>query len=149
MSSGDPAASGRSQTRGFLSADLRGYSAFTERHGDQAARELLSRYRRSVRKVIASFDGAEIRTEGDSFYRALRTAQDGRIGSLYLFTTPSGGPLYGTAVYREFVAATEAAGLPRIRFHSLRHTAASLLLAQGTHPASSWRCSGTRPSRSQ
>ena len=68
MSNGDPAASGRSQTRGFLFADLRGYSAFTERHGDQAARELLASYRRSVRKVIASFDGAEIRTEGDSFY---------------------------------------------------------------------------------
>ena len=30
MSSDDPAASGRSQTRGFLFADLRGYSAFTE-----------------------------------------------------------------------------------------------------------------------
>ena len=68
MSSDDPAASGRSQTRGFLFADLRGYSAFTERYGDQAARELLASYRRSVRKVIGSFDGAEIRTEGDSFY---------------------------------------------------------------------------------
>ena len=55
-------------TRGFLFADLRGYSAFTERHGDHAARELLTRYRRSVREVIGSFDGAEIRTEGDSFY---------------------------------------------------------------------------------
>ena len=56
------------QTRGFLFADLRGYSAFTERHGDRAARELLARYRRSVRDVIATFRGAEIRTEGDSFY---------------------------------------------------------------------------------
>jgi class 3 adenylate cyclase len=56
------------QTRGFLFADLRGYSAFTERHGDQAARELLTRYRRSVREVIGKFDGAEVRTEGDSFY---------------------------------------------------------------------------------
>ncbi len=56
------------QTRGFLFADLRGYSAFTERHGDLAARELLARYRRVVREVIVSFSGAEIRTEGDSFY---------------------------------------------------------------------------------
>ncbi|HYI67443.1 MAG TPA: adenylate/guanylate cyclase domain-containing protein [Candidatus Limnocylindrales bacterium] len=55
-------------TRGFLFADLRGYSAFTERHGDQVARELLARYRDAVRRVIGSFDGAEIRTEGDSFY---------------------------------------------------------------------------------
>ena len=56
------------QTRGFLFADLRGYSAFAERQGDQAARELLTRFRQSVRQVIGSFDGAEIRTEGDSFY---------------------------------------------------------------------------------
>ena len=42
--------------------------------------------------------------------------------------------MWGTAVYREFMAATEAAQLTRIRFHSLRHTAASLLLTQGTHP---------------
>ena len=55
-------------TRGFLFADLRGYSAFTERHGDQAARKLLTSYRQSVREVIGKFDGAEIRTEGDSFY---------------------------------------------------------------------------------
>ena len=56
------------QTRGFLFADLRGYSAFTERHGDQAAAELLGRYRELVRREIAAFHGAEIRTEGDSFY---------------------------------------------------------------------------------
>jgi len=59
---------GGPQTRGFLFADLRGYSAFTERHGDQAAAELLGRYRELVRREIAAFHGAEIRTEGDSFY---------------------------------------------------------------------------------
>jgi class 3 adenylate cyclase len=56
------------QTRGFLFSDLRGYSAFVERHGDRAARVLLTRYRRIVRDVIGRFGGAEIRTEGDSFY---------------------------------------------------------------------------------
>ena len=56
------------QTRGFLFADLRGYSAFTERYGDLAARDLLARYRRLVRDVIGTTGGAEIRTEGDSFY---------------------------------------------------------------------------------
>lgn len=64
----------------------------------------------------------------------LREQRQGPVVSPYLFTTESGGPMYGTAVYRDFVAATEVAGVPRIRFHSLRHTAPSLLLAQGVHP---------------
>ncbi len=58
----------RAHTRAFLFADLRGYSAFTERHGDEAAAQLIGRYRDLVREKIAAFDGAEIRTEGDSFY---------------------------------------------------------------------------------
>jgi class 3 adenylate cyclase len=54
--------------RGFLFADLRGYTAFVERVGDTAAAELLKRYRAIVRAVVAEQAGAEIRTEGDSFY---------------------------------------------------------------------------------
>jgi class 3 adenylate cyclase len=55
-------------TKGFLFCDLRGYTAYVEAHGDQAAAELLATYRELVRSVIAKHDGAEIRTEGDSFY---------------------------------------------------------------------------------
>jgi class 3 adenylate cyclase/outer membrane protein assembly factor BamB len=55
-------------SHGLLFADLRGYSAYVEKHGDEAAVALLDRYRRLVREVVASHDGAEIRTEGDSFY---------------------------------------------------------------------------------
>jgi serine/threonine-protein kinase len=55
-------------TRGFLFADLRGYTAFLERHGDAAGAELLRRYRTLVREQVAGHQGAEIRTEGDSFY---------------------------------------------------------------------------------
>ena len=36
--------------------------------------------------------------------------------------------------YRKFLPALRRAGLPRIRFHDLRHTYASLLIAQGEHP---------------
>ena len=59
---------GHTLTRGFLFADLRGYAEFTDRHGDAAARELIGRYRTIVRGAIARHEGAEIRTEGDSFY---------------------------------------------------------------------------------
>lgn len=55
-------------TRGFLFADLRGYTAFVEREGAHRAAEMLDRYRALVRGAVAEFDGAEIRTEGDSFY---------------------------------------------------------------------------------
>ena len=37
-------------------------------------------------------------------------------------------------LYRSFHPLLERAGLPRMRFHDLRHTAATLLLAQGVHP---------------
>ena len=55
-------------TRGFLFADLRGYTAFAERNGAAAAAELLERYRSVVRGAVARHRGAEIRTEGDGFY---------------------------------------------------------------------------------
>ncbi|HAF09197.1 MAG TPA: hypothetical protein DCK98_03845 [Chloroflexi bacterium] len=55
-------------TRTFLFSDLREYTAFVERHGDVAARELIESYRRIVRAEIAKHEGAEIKTEGDSFY---------------------------------------------------------------------------------
>jgi class 3 adenylate cyclase len=64
------------QTRAFLFSDLRGYSAYTETHGDRAARALLGRYRRAVREVIGTFNGAEIRTEGDSFYVVFDSVSD-------------------------------------------------------------------------
>jgi class 3 adenylate cyclase len=57
-----------SQSHGFLFADLRGYSRFVETHGDHAAAELLTSYRALVRQAVARHAGAEIRTEGDSFY---------------------------------------------------------------------------------
>ena len=55
-------------TKGFLFCDLRGYTAFVEHHGDQAAAELLATYRALVRAAIAAHAGAEIKTEGDSVY---------------------------------------------------------------------------------
>jgi class 3 adenylate cyclase len=74
------------QTRGFLFSDLRGYSAYTERHGDRGARELLTRYRRIVREAIASFGGAEIRTEGDSFYIVFDSVSDAVEAGLAILT---------------------------------------------------------------
>jgi integrase len=50
-----------------------------------------------------------------------------------VFTMPAGGPLRQSSVSKSFFRpAVGAAGLdPRLRFHDLRHTCASLLIAQG------------------
>jgi integrase len=48
-----------------------------------------------------------------------------------VFTTAIGTPLDARNVVRHFHALLARAGLPRMPFHTLRHTAASLLLAQG------------------
>jgi integrase len=52
----------------------------------------------------------------------------------FIFTTTIGTPLDGTTVTHRFQAMLKDAGLRRIRFHDLRHTCATLLLAQGVHP---------------
>jgi len=57
-----------SGARAFLFADLRDYTRFAEEHGAAAAADLLNRYRSLVRDAVARFAGAEIKTEGDSFY---------------------------------------------------------------------------------
>jgi integrase len=51
-----------------------------------------------------------------------------------VFTTTVGTPMDGIAVTRRFQAVLAGAGLPRQRFHDLRHACASLLLAQGVAP---------------
>ena len=52
----------------------------------------------------------------------------------FVFTTTVGTPLDGPTVTHRFQKALRMAGLPHLRFHDLRHTCATLLLAQGVHP---------------
>jgi len=52
-----------------------------------------------------------------------------------VFTTTIGTPLnVRNLTYRSFRPLLERAGLPRLRFHDLRHTFATLLLSSRTHP---------------
>jgi len=51
-----------------------------------------------------------------------------------IFTTARGTPLELRNVVRTFKRILRSAGLPDQRFYDLRHTCASLLLAQGVHP---------------
>jgi integrase len=53
------------------------------------------------------------------------------VESGHVFTTSIGTPIEAAAVSRAFKSALVRAGLPRSRFHDLRHAAATFLLAQG------------------
>jgi integrase len=52
----------------------------------------------------------------------------------FIFTSRTGTPLDPWGVIKAFKRLLQAAGLPNIRFHDLRHTAATFLLAQGVDP---------------
>lgn len=84
--------------RAFVFADLRDYTAFVEREGDRAAAELISSYRTLIREHLAKHEGAEVKTEGDSFY--------------IVFPSPSRAVAFGADVFR----AAHADGVRRIRF---------------------------------
>lgn len=74
--------------------------------------------------------------------RALRAKQDENrrlLGDCYhdhdlAFCQANGTPLHPSDVRKEFHRVLKRAGLPRIRFHDLRHGAASLWLQRGVHP---------------
>jgi integrase len=52
----------------------------------------------------------------------------------FVFTSPIGTPLDQSNVSKDFKRLLRAAGLPPIRIHDLRHSCATLLLAQGVDP---------------
>jgi len=92
---------------------------------------------RSSRRTIAlpDFAVASLRT-----HKARQNEERLRLGKSWqnelelVFTSTVGTPLDERAVTRHFKAMLVAAGLPESRFHDLRHSCASLLLAQGVQP---------------
>jgi len=64
-----------------------------------------------------------------------RMLAEGLTASPWVFCDTQGGPIHKqNLVRRSFKPLLKEAGLPDIRFHDLRHTAATLLLAKGVHP---------------
>jgi len=59
-----------------------------------------------------------------------------------VFTTRGGRPLEGARITRDFKRILKAEGLPKQRFHDLRHACASFLLAQGVQPRVVMECLG-------
>ena len=61
-------------------------------------------------------------------------AEEVWVESGYVFVREDGMPMDPDRISHLFRVTVEAAGLPKIRLHDLRHTAASLALATGIHP---------------
>lgn len=51
-----------------------------------------------------------------------------------VFATVNGTPIHPNTLARAYDKLIARAGVPRIRFHDLRHTSATILLASGEHP---------------
>jgi len=51
-----------------------------------------------------------------------------------VFCSATGGYLHASRLTEQFKALLRRSGLPPIRFHDLRHTAATLMLSRGVHP---------------
>ena len=60
--------------RGFLFSDVRGFTAFAERHGNAAAAEMVASFLQIARAAIARHDGAELKTEGDNIHAVFPSA---------------------------------------------------------------------------
>jgi integrase len=63
-----------------------------------------------------------------------RMLEEGHAGNAYMFPSEAGTPILKSNLFRAFQNLAEAAGLPRITIHDLRHTAGSLLLKAGVSP---------------
>jgi class 3 adenylate cyclase len=84
------------RTNGFLFADLREYTRYVDLHGDHAGARLLESYRALVRAAVRESGGAEIKTEGDSFYVVFPSASAAvqcGLAILAAAATPGGPPI--------------------------------------------------------
>ena len=59
----------------ILFSDIRGFTDYTEQHGDEAAYRILREHNAIVRRQIEAFGGAVVKTQGDSFMVAFSAAR--------------------------------------------------------------------------
>ncbi len=83
----------------------------------------------SSRRVVVMTTTAMVALQG---HRARATVAP--LPTAFVFTSSAGTPLDQRNALRHFKAALRRAGLPDRRLHDLRHSCATLLLAQGAHP---------------
>jgi integrase len=113
---------------------LRWRDVDVERRRLQLVRQLKTR--QSRRAVVLSELAVTVLADHRDRQAAERELQGARWEEQRLvFTNTVGGPLDPHNLReRSFFPLLERAGLPRIRFHDLRHSCATLLLSEGVHP---------------
>ena len=94
--------------------------------------------RRQVARIGGKVVEAPLKTKNS--YRSVSIGQDAvevlkgqreKNGSEYVFPSPTGGPISPDSVIHMLHRVLERAGLPKIRFHDLRHTFATVALQNG------------------
>lgn len=133
---------GRGRLKVFLGRDAvtgrkryRQWGGFPTR---RAAEQALTRQLELIR--VGEYADAGTTTVGDFLDRWLERQRKERtdLGTLdpaeLVFTKLDGTPLQPQNVSQAFGNIIRRDGLPTIRLHDLRHTAASLMLAAGVHP---------------
>lgn len=99
---GDPGANG-APLRTFLIADVRGYTRFTQEHGDEDAGRLAGRFAELAREAVVANGGDVTELRGDealcvfdSARRALRAAV--ALQATFRRRTEDGGPVFPLAI---------------------------------------------------
>jgi integrase len=107
------------------------------RDGDTAGTLVFSEPKNASRRTI---DLPQRAVEALRSHRKRQVEEQLRAGAAWrdnglIFATTIGTPIEAqNVVNRHFKPLIRRAGLPDIRWHDLRHTAATLLLAKGVHP---------------
>jgi integrase len=93
--------------------------------------------RRGHEPVVAQPKTARSRRQvelGEATVEVLRRHRLARPGIGFVFARADGSPLSMSIVGKAWVRLNVRSGVPRVRFHDLRHTAATLMLSRGVHP---------------
>lgn len=104
-----------------------------ERKGYVEAAPKTKKSRRSI--VIVPFALEALSRHRERQYVAMEKAGTRWAGNGFVFCTSLGTPLHpDNNIFVPFKELLKKANLPDIRFHDLRHSAATLLLGEGVHP---------------
>lgn len=82
LDSGDDDRAGQTRVLTIVFTDLEGFTSYTSKHGDEAARTLLGRHHRAVGPVIRSRGGRTVKKIGDGLFISFDTPEAALLAAL-------------------------------------------------------------------